>query len=101
MAHRSRHGNSITLTVLILQLAIEGADKNWALFKKKEMLKKSSNIRGLKIKVDFLNQHCWTKKILKINLSDFDVKNITFLYFCDSFGKRYEKDLNVSYYRCT
>ena len=34
MAHRSRHGNSITLTVLILQLAIEGADKNWALFKK-------------------------------------------------------------------
>ena len=42
MAHRSQRGNSITFTVLLLQLTIEGTDKNWALFKKNEMFQKLS-----------------------------------------------------------
>ena len=74
MAHRSQRGNSITLTVLILQLTIEGADKNWALFKKMKCFKNRLIKKGLKIKVDFLNQHCLTKNLLAKNLSDFDVK---------------------------
>ena len=51
MAHRSQRGNSITLTVLILQLTIEGADKKLgATIQKNERLQKSSNKKRIKNK---------------------------------------------------
>ena len=52
MAHRSQRGNSITFTVLLLQLTIEGADKNWALSKKRKCLKNRVIKKRLKLKVD-------------------------------------------------